>query len=150
MTWAYIAGFFDGEGSVTRNGHGYRITIPQTHERVLIEMKKFVGYGSIMKTTTRKSHWKQSWTFFISRQSEVKHFLNHVQPYLIVKKELVDQVLPIVVQLTQQNAQRLKHIHANKKIAHKLRAKGLSYRAIGKQLGLDWGYVRRLILSSTK
>jgi len=150
MNWSYVAGFFDGEGSVTRNGNGYRVTIPQTHEGVLKEMRRFTGYGTVMKTTARQKHWKQSWTFFISRQSLVKHFLNHVQPYLLVKRELVDQVLPVVTKMTEQNQEKLKRVRFYKHEAARLRLRGLSYRGIGKRLGLDWGYVRRLTLSRTK
>ncbi|HPA25214.1 MAG TPA: LAGLIDADG family homing endonuclease [bacterium] len=56
MTWNYVAGFFDGEGSITKNGSGFRITIVQTNKEVLEEIKKFIQlggcYGNYKKKTT--------------------------------------------------------------------------------------------------
>ncbi len=48
MTWNYVVGFFDGEGSITKNGSGFRITIVQTNKEVLEEIKKFIQLGGVL------------------------------------------------------------------------------------------------------
>lgn len=55
MTWEYIAGFFDGEGSICHNGKGYRVTIVQTNQEVLDDIVQFSGVGSVIKNHKEKS-----------------------------------------------------------------------------------------------
>ena len=93
MTWQYISGFFDGEGSLCHNGKGYRITIPQTSESVLQSIKTFVGSGQVIHVTKRKVHWKESWVFYIARQEDVYMFLRKIAAHVIVKKGHVEKVL---------------------------------------------------------
>ena len=59
MNWSYIAGFFDGEGSVAHNGKGFRITIAQTDLEILNLIKDFTGVGHVIEVTKRKKHWKK-------------------------------------------------------------------------------------------
>lgn len=150
MNWSYFAGFFDGEGSVTRNGNGYRITISQTNFLVLDEIRRWAQCGSIRTVATRRAHWKQSWTFAISKQGDVLHFLKKVHPWLIVKKPLVNSILPQLIGLVRQQQHSVIESRVRREKIRKLRHQGLTYRAIGKITGLDWGYVRRVVLSSEK
>ncbi|MDP3004156.1 MAG: LAGLIDADG family homing endonuclease [Candidatus Azambacteria bacterium] len=146
MNWRYIAGFFDGEGTIAHNGKGFRITIPQTNELVLQKIKLFVGSGNIIYIPKRKSHWSDSWVYYLARQSEVYKFLLRINPFLIVKNNAVKRVIPkLKIILDQQKSKRKTYFYRKQK-GKKLRQKGLAYREIGRQLGIDWGYARRLIL----
>lgn len=146
MNWPYIAGFFDGEGTIAHNGKGFRITIPQTNELVLQRIKSFAGYGNIIYVPKRKIHWSDGWTYYIAKQSEVYKFLLKIKPFLVVKSNAVNKTLPKLEKiLNQQKLKRKTYIYRKQK-GKKLRQKGLTYREIGKQLGIDWGYMRRLIL----
>jgi hypothetical protein len=150
IDWRYIAGFFDGEGSVTVNASGYRISIPQTNRLVLESIRRVAGAGYVVHVTKRQTHWRESWTYFISRQQSVYDFLCRVEPYLIVKRKIVNSVLhqlPLI--LRRQNKRREVAIIRRRNI-HRLRGLGLSYRDIGKKLGLDFGYVRRVFLRGVK
>lgn len=89
MNWQYIAGFFDGEGTITHNGKGFRITIPQTNELVLQKIRLFAGYGNIIYNPKRKSYWSDGWTYYIAKQSEVYKFLMKIKPFLVVKSDTV-------------------------------------------------------------
>jgi len=146
MTWSYIAGFFDGEGSIGHNGKGFRVTIPQTNEQVLQELKKFSKMGNVIATAKRKAHWKDNWVYYVARQEDVQVFLRRVLPHLIVKRSAVEQAIkkiaPLLV-VQKQRATLAKHRREEVKI---LREKGLSYRVIGRKVGIDWGYARRLYL----
>ena len=146
MDWKYIAGFFDGEGTIAHNGKGFRISIPQTNKLVLQKIKSFIGNGNIIYIPKRKSHWRDSWTYYLARQSEVYEFLLKIGPFLIVKNNIVSKTIPkLKIILDQQKSKRETYFYRKQK-GKKLRQKGLTYRDIGKQLGIDWGYARRLIL----
>jgi hypothetical protein len=146
MTWEYIAGFFDGEGSICHNGKGYRVTIVQTNQEVLDDIIHFSGVGSVIKITKRKAHWKDSWVYYIARQKDVYFFIKHVVRFLRVKKNVVEKVVPILsIYLVNKHRHEL-HAEKMKSIAKKMRIEGYTYREIGKKVGLDWGYVRRILI----
>jgi hypothetical protein len=146
MTWQYIAGFFDGEGSVLRQGTGYRIVIPQTDERVLQEIKAFVGSGRVSSITKRREHWKDSWIYYIARQRDVLPFLDAIAPLVIVKRSIIVRTLPKLRKIVARQITTEKTMLVNHDRAAELRKRGLTYRAIGKEIGLSWSHVRRLLL----
>jgi len=150
MDWQYIAGFFDGEGSITHNGQGYRISIPQSHQPVLDAIRAYSHVGKVFSLTKRQRHWKDAWVYAIARQKDVLFFLQHIRPFIIVKRKSVDQVLQKLPSIVNLQGQRATLAAWRRSEAIRLRQKGLSYRAIGKQIGIDWGYVRRLTLPIRK
>lgn len=150
LDWRYIAGFFDGEGSVTKNASGYRISIPQTHFAVLESIRRTASMGSVIHVTKRQTHWRESWTFYIAKQQHVYNFLRQVQPYLIVKRALSQKVLRQLPAILKQINKRRNTAQQRHQQIHRLRRLGLSYREIGERLGLDFGYVRRVFLRGTK
>ena len=147
MNWSYVAGFFDGEGSITHNsGIGFRVSISQANEEVLNEIRNFARIGSIIKVTKRQSHWKDSWVYHIANKKDVLYFLKQITPYLLVKKTLSLKIIPELERQLVNIAVR-KKIHDKRKYEAKiLKSKGWSYRKIGEELKIDWGYARRLIL----
>lgn len=146
MTWQYIAGFFDGEGSISYNGKGYRLTISQSHYTVLKQIHTFTGVGHIFKVTKRQAHWKDSWVYSISKQSDIVLFLKQIKPYLVVKKGLVVDILPKLLKQTKIHENRLLKSKFLQKSAKELRKDHLSYREIGKRLNIDFGHARRLTM----
>lgn len=145
MNWDYIAGFFDGEGTLVGRRRGFRIGITQTNKKVLEEIKNFSKIGHICKITKRKFHWKDSWVYFIAKQSDVYVFLEKIKPKLIVKKKLVDKAIKILKVYLETEKRKKLNLKIRIKEAKNLRGKGLSYREIGKKLSIDFGYARRLI-----
>lgn len=93
----YIAGFFDGEGTVliqkaspkSHSGARYWlvISIYNTHRGVMDEIQKVVGGHVIFHAggSQRKAHYRLA---LYTRQAY--HFLKAVQPYLVVKREQAD------------------------------------------------------------
>lgn len=150
MDWSYIAGFFDGEGSLNHKKNLYRVCITQTDFDVLKAIQEFSLVGYVVVITKRKSHWKDAWLYYIASQKDVYLFLKNIQDKLYVKKELVRTCLP-KIEKNIENIQRKKALHVHRTIeAVRLRKKGFTYRAIGKQLQIDFGYARRLLLASEK
>jgi hypothetical protein len=146
MTWEYIAGFFDGEGSISHNGNGYRITIPQTNQEVLNDIMRFSGVGFVVKITKRRAHWKDSWVYYISRQKDVYFFIKHIAEFLKVKKNAAETVMSILEGYLADKERHDIHLDKMKDIAARMRGNGCTYREIGKKIGLDWSYVRRILI----
>lgn len=146
MTWDYMAGFFDGEGSVCHNGKGYRITIAQTNEDVLKDIVSFSGVGSVVKVTKRKKHWKDSWVYYIANQKDVHFFLGNILPFLVVKKKHVEGVIVFLIRYLKEKELHEQLVKEKVNHAIKMRAKKRPYREIGEKVGLDWSYVRRILM----
>jgi len=146
ISWKYIAGFFDGEGSICHNGKGFRITVSQSSYGVLKDIKVFVGLGNIFETKKRQEHWKDSWVYYIAKQEDVYTFLMRILPFLIVKKKLALKTLPELKRNVEQIKKRKNRTKKNIIQAKKLRKQGLSYRKIGKKMNIDFGHARRLTL----
>lgn len=83
--WAYVAGFFDGEGCISAaydRWSQYRVAISQKDLRPLVWMQEKLNAG-IIKPGFGASQ------FVIDPQRQVYQFLRGVLPYSIVKAEKV-------------------------------------------------------------
>lgn len=147
MSWQYIAGFVDGEGSIVQTQKRvYRLLIPQTHEGVLQEIRHFVAAGTIYKVKKRQAHWKDSWTFAVARQEDLLRFLKKIIPHLIVKKSLAVHRVAIIEKIVAENRAKRRYLQKKLKLCKLLRSQGMTYRAIAKRMNIDFGYARRLYL----
>ena len=108
MTWPYIAGFFDGEGSISfrfSNSRGHRCLnvcarIGQNveHSFVLDEIIEFLqskGVSHVTDSITTNNGFsnKQFRVIAISGRENVRIFLKGIVPYLIVKAPKAYRVL---------------------------------------------------------
>lgn len=145
MDSKYIAGFFDGEGSICltgKNKNRWTISIPQTNFEVLESIYKFLGYGRVIKVTKRKVHWKDAWVYQIGKQEEVFNFLKLIYPNLIVKRDKVYKALKGLIKIIDY-----KKLIENKRIKVKeLVSKGLSYRKIEKEYKINRGFIYRTMV----
>lgn len=148
MTWQYIAGFFDGEGSLIHNGKGYRIVISQTHKQVLEEIKRFTRLGNVIEITKRKEHWKDAWVYYIAKQKDVLKFTQEVLPYLWVKKDAAESIQTELTSIVKKQDETIAKRIALAGKAKLLRQQGLTYRQIGSSLNKDFGQIRRLIINN--
>ncbi|MFA6526072.1 MAG: LAGLIDADG family homing endonuclease [Candidatus Buchananbacteria bacterium] len=146
INWHYIAGFFDGEGSITYNGKGYRVTISQTNKEVLDQIRDFSGIGGVIAVTKRKKHWKQSWVYYVAKQKDVDIFLKKIRNKVLVKRSLTIITLnKLKKYLADKDIMEKKRSNI-RNTAKKLRNQGYTYRGIGRKLNIDFGYARRIIL----
>ena len=86
---AYIAGFFDGEGCITHysNKRGRpRISMGQKEPEVLHRIQTMLGYGNVRSYSPSNSLHRY-WRLDIAREEWMKHFINTVLPYSIVKRK---------------------------------------------------------------
>lgn len=145
MDWKYIAGFFDGEGTLTKTEKRYRIYITQINFAVLDQIRKFATVGSVKKLTKRKEHWRDAWVFYITDKYKIQSFLASVQPHLIVKSQITAEALQEIEKKIQFDAKRKSIKTQRIKLIKKLRSQGFTYRDIGEKLNIDWGYARKLM-----
>ncbi len=147
MDWRYIAGFFDGEGTIAFHHRGYRvrITISQTNFEVLEQIRDFTKVGSVVEIRKRKKHWKDAWVYYISKQADIVKFLKGIEPNLVLKKELARKsIADLGIRLRERRREDQRLVWRIRR-AKKLRSEGLTYRAIGSILSIDHGYTRKLV-----
>lgn len=94
---AYITGFFDGEGTIgvykrnSQNSIKLEINIANTNLEVLKRIKNvFSGEINNRSSSKRYSNRKKAWQWIIGNRYKQKFFLEHIFPYLIVKKSQVE------------------------------------------------------------
>lgn len=87
---AYIAGFFDGEGSfgIAPNLNQVMIEVTNTNEDILTWMCTFFEFGKYSRSKQLRS--KQTHRIYISGSVEARIFIESIGPYIRVKKEQVE------------------------------------------------------------
>lgn len=112
MTWQYIAGFFDGEDSLScvrnkdSNNNCWRVRLHQSSLEVLERINSFLTTNEILCTIQRtacKGHKQKHGPYransdmfalqISTRRKEIVPFLERILPYLIVKRILVQDLL---------------------------------------------------------
>ena len=94
--YAYISGFFDGEGCVgthidKRNSPhtiNLRIHIANTNYEVLVKIKNVFG-GKIYPHHQHLKNRKDAWDWYIIDRNELKNFLEKILPYSTVKRQQI-------------------------------------------------------------
>ena len=139
MNWDYIAGFFDGEGSITHTiGRSYRVSFAQCHYGVLYKIREFlqIQCPGIHTWITYKQPTsitvQDQWYLAFSKSTSVRFFLQQIRDRVIVKKELLEYVLE---NLTDTVSHKITP-EMNEQILE-LRSKGLSQTAIAQKLGIS-------------
>lgn len=102
MNWSYVAGFLDGEGSITssaslRRPIHYRVSIVNTHEETIKQLISFLDSEDIKSLTIikrrRNPKHKPCYVVDVNKISEMIKFLERVEPYCITKKEALKKAL---------------------------------------------------------
>lgn len=96
LTKEYIAGFFDGEGSITITKpckstptHNLYINIGQTRRDILEEIKKL--YGGYISIDKRDNFPNRNIFYQLNLKSKIaERFLRDIYPYIQIKKLEID------------------------------------------------------------
>ena len=122
MNIEYLAGFFDGEGSVSvvnslNNGrHSFQVWVQVSNTDIdILETYQRLFKGQIRKLSKKKAHHKQAWMWRVVSKQAVA-FLTAIEPYLTIKKEQA------------QLAIKFQQDRANKKLGHPLSDEELELR----------------------
>jgi len=140
ITLDYLAGFIDGEGSITIMKHKVRVSISNTNKEILDEIKRFIGYGYITSDKRRNPKWKIGYRYSTSNNKQSEKLLKLLCNKLIVKRDKMNQALNVLNEYNQILLNRKnrmikakKLIEEGKGIRETARIIGVSHSTI-----LDW------------
>lgn len=93
--WAYIAGLFDGEGSISMNQVNRKyctiqcsLRITNTNKQIIDWLSKTVPYSfKTIQHHKSRPNARDAWHFEIHKQKAIKKFLEKLLPYLKIKKQ---------------------------------------------------------------
>lgn len=101
---SWLAGFFDGEGSIglwsagkRKNGERYRtikLSISQNNEEIIKEIYEMYPEGYICSSVTKSNN--TNWVFRISGNSACERFVRDILPYTKVKTEKLKSCLEYI------------------------------------------------------
>lgn len=98
MDWSYVAGFFDGEGCVHISRKGsVRVIVGNKNKEVLEQLCRFTGLGYVISEV--KKHHAIPFDFhshLILRHEDVERFLKAILPYIVVKRNVVENALQFI------------------------------------------------------
>jgi hypothetical protein len=103
---AYLAGIFDGEGSIAISGNHWGVSIYQSDSRLIDWLNAFGGYSGKRFAAKANLHARGITTtrdmfyWMISRRRCVLLFLRTVLPFLIVKREKAQKALGEIIART--------------------------------------------------
>ena len=141
INWDYIAGFFDGEGSVVHiSGGSYRIAIAQSNKEVLDIIANFLGEYGIHTWITYKQPTKLTrspgYHLAFSKSTSVRFFLETIIDKIIVKRKRAIEVLENLTNETRRPVS-----DAEQRAMVIMDSIGLSQHEIGNLLGRSQGLV---------
>jgi ribosomal protein L32 len=96
--WAWATGLFEGEGSIysmdrTKDGHHQlpvmRLSIQMTDRDVLDKFHSIVQCGGVYphkKARAGREHHKPTWSWVLSRRSEIERLLLEMLPWLCERR----------------------------------------------------------------
>lgn len=133
MNINYIAGFFDGEGSIVISNNRVTLSIPQTDEKILLKIKEFFKKGNVYTLKKRKEHWKDAWVYRCNGSFQVLEILLKLEPFLILKKDKALKAIELLKNIQNKN---LLKINRNKEAIKLILEQKLSYRTVEKLTGI--------------
>lgn len=104
VDYAYLAGFFDGEGSICITKWRFhaalcvQLQVANT-ERWVLEWYKFVFGGNTYKKPCQNKNWKDSYSWTVSGK-KAKETLIALLPYLKLKKAQAEIALEFLSNMT--------------------------------------------------
>ena len=87
---AWLAGFFDGEGTHQhdrrgKNGLCCQMTINSTRRPALLYCQEITGIGRVLPQKLMPPQRKRQWRWSVSRQNDVANLLHQMRPYLQIR-----------------------------------------------------------------
>lgn len=137
---AWLAGLLEGEGSFNLNKkHSIAVKLEMTDEDVVRKAQSTTGVGRVVARPSRKKGHKPTWSWVITGNN-ANSVLVQILPFMGARRtEAIQNLLSARV-----SYQTVVDIRNEKTVqVHDLRSQGLSYREIGRRLGLDHETVRR-------
>lgn len=109
MNWAYIAGYFDGEGNVLRQRvagkrkYAPALTWYNTHKESLEAMQTFMGCGRLRARKRSSTKHKVCYVLQITKAADLRRIIPLLLSHSIIKRELLLGVLEDTESMRQQS-----------------------------------------------
>lgn len=104
MDWSYVAGYFDGEGSVScstiargESKKTHALFWFNTHRPSLDAMRAFMGVG-VVRERLHGLKKKRAFVLQIGRKVDLLHALDHMIPHLLIKREKADALRAYLIE----------------------------------------------------
>lgn len=111
ITIEYLAGFFDGEGSIVETVYkGVVAVVTNTYYPVLEEFKSRYG-GSIHPKTRYSVSHRPCWCWQLTKQIDMAKFLLEIQPLLMEKRPQADIAMQILTVKLEGTGDDLSILH---------------------------------------
>lgn len=138
----YLAGFFDGEGSVYfRKGCAtVRVSLCNTNREVMKAIHQRLSFGDLVLHRARLPR-RERWDIQFLNLALNKRFLNLVKGKVTVKREKVETAL----QRIADYARKKEIVRERWGEMRRLYEQGLSQREIANRLGVSYQYVNDVI-----
>lgn len=84
---AYIAGLFDGEGSLVLTGRWYRMSLGLTYEPTVRWLETTIGGGVTYYSRDTHPEHNPVWAWRLTKTRAIRALLGRIYPYLQIKAE---------------------------------------------------------------
>ena len=118
MTWDYIAGYVDGDGSIgfSRRARGKNertdrpaaympfLTIHGCHEGILLAIAEFIGAGFVRPHQRRgkPKRWRDAFYYRLGGSKNLRSVLRELAPRLIIKARQAEEVLAFLLRRKEE------------------------------------------------
>ena len=98
----YLAGFFDGEGSIgvykRKDAHKpkFSVVVVNTNKQAITLFREFFQVGKIYPHRKNETHYKDSWRWIVAGRHEVEGVLKKLVGHLSVKQRDAEIALNII------------------------------------------------------
>jgi predicted transcriptional regulator len=94
MTWDYVCGFFDGEGSAGVYGKSFRLAFHNTHRGSLDAMREFICCGKVRERKNVKGFGKKRmFVLAVERVDDLRAIIPHMIDRCIIKRDALIALL---------------------------------------------------------
>jgi len=105
--YAYISGFFDGEGNISVNKQSLTLFARITNTNLdVLKRIKYIFKGEVYVHSEKSEVRKKSWIWYISDRNDIKFFLEMILPYSTVKRSQILDGLEFLEKITTTKYRR--------------------------------------------
>lgn len=155
MSWAYVAAFFDGEGSVSfyddsgptsPNSQYYKFDITNTHLETLNTIQRFLDYGKVYVRENKHLDGKPVGTLRVGRYEDQIAFCGGITRYLLIKNEKVAAAADWIKAKDWNADNKLRHV-TDEEVIRKY-GEVQSIRKVAAQYGVGYNSMRERLLKA--
>lgn len=143
---AWLAGFFDGEGTVYLGKAGITVSVANTNRDVIESIARWMGVGTIEVRPPQKAGWNQTYIWRVRNYIDARMVLLTIRPYLTIKAADADRAISRIADFV---ARRRAAADRNDEIL-RLVAAGRTHKSIGERFGISRTSVTQVVIAASR